>query len=96
MTDFGRVVLAGLGRWLELTWIEYKDEHPYYVHAGVLPDRPVWEAPNEYKINGAPSFLKGTFSWPIDRLLTYAILRQLRLPSRGLGISTELPIAPAG
>ncbi|MEO6889543.1 MAG: metallophosphoesterase [Ktedonobacteraceae bacterium] len=52
-----------IGDWLEETRIEYEDEHAYYVHAGVLPGKPIWQTAGLHKMGGAKGFLESTYDW---------------------------------
>jgi serine/threonine protein phosphatase 1 len=58
----GEVPFA-VGDWLEETRIEYEDEHAYYVHAGLLPGKPVWRTPDYQKMWGAQGFLESDYNW---------------------------------
>lgn len=52
-----------IGDWLEETRIEYEDDHAYYVHAGVLPGKPVWRTSGLHKLWGARGFLESPYDW---------------------------------
>jgi serine/threonine protein phosphatase 1 len=52
-----------VGDWLEETLIEYEDEHGYYVHAGLLPDKPISQTSDFTKMWGVRSFLASTYDW---------------------------------
>ena len=54
--DFGGKIPVEVGQWLAGTVIEYEDEHAYYVHAGVIPGRPVWRTPGVLKLWGQGAF----------------------------------------
>lgn len=60
--DFGAIPVE-VGQWLAGSVIEYEDEHAYYVHAGVLPGRPVWRTPGLLKLWGAKGFLESGYDW---------------------------------
>ena len=61
--DFGGAIPVEVGQWLAGTVIEYEDEHACYVHAGVLPGRPVWRTPGLHKLWGAKGFLESSYDW---------------------------------
>lgn len=61
--DFGGAMPFEVGHWLEGTLIEYEDEYAYYVHAGVVPGKPVWRTPGLLKLWGAQGFLESTYDW---------------------------------
>ncbi len=52
-----------LGDWLEETRIEYEDEYAYYVHAGLLPGKPIWRTSGLHKMWGARGFLESSYDW---------------------------------
>jgi serine/threonine protein phosphatase 1 len=58
----GQVPFA-VGDWLEETRIEYEDEHAYYVHAGVMPGKPIWHTPDFHKMWGVQGFLESDYDW---------------------------------
>jgi serine/threonine protein phosphatase 1 len=62
-SDFGGPPPFEVGHWLEGTLIDYEDEHAYYVHAGVLPDRPFWRTAPLAKLWGARGFLESDYDW---------------------------------
>lgn len=61
--DFGGAIPVEVGQWVARTVIEYEDAHAYYVHAGVLPGRPVWRTPGLLKLWGAKGFLESSYEW---------------------------------
>jgi serine/threonine protein phosphatase 1 len=61
--DFGGVIPVEVGQWLAGTVIEYEDAYAYYVHAGVLPGRPIWRTPGLLKLWGADGFLESGYDW---------------------------------
>ena len=52
-----------VGDWLEETRIEYEDEHAYYVHAGLLPGKPISRTSDFNKMWGVQGFLESTYDW---------------------------------
>lgn len=52
-----------VGDWLEETCIEYEDEHAYYVHAGLLPGKPVARTSDFHKMWGVKGFLESEYNW---------------------------------
>jgi Calcineurin-like phosphoesterase len=52
-----------VGFWLEGTRVEYEDEHAYYVHAGVFPEKFVWQTADFYKMWGAKGFFESPYDW---------------------------------
>lgn len=61
--DFGGAIPIEVGQWLARTVVEYEDAHAYYVHAGVLPGRPVWRTAGLLKLWGASGFLESGYDW---------------------------------
>ncbi|GCE31595.1 serine/threonine protein phosphatase [Dictyobacter alpinus] len=54
---------ADIGEWLSQTRIDYEDANAYYVHAGVLPDKPFYSTPPYSKMWGARGFADKDYDW---------------------------------
>ena len=61
--ECGGYIPAEIGYWLEETRLDYEDEYAYYVHAGILPDKPFEETPATQKLWGPKGFLKSNYDW---------------------------------
>jgi len=86
--DFGGTVPAEVGQWLESTLIEYEDEHAYYVHAGVVPGRPVWRTPGLHKLWGAAGFLESAYDWGKPVVFGHWEQREPLLQPNKIGVDT--------
>src|SRR5260370_19351492 len=84
----GGSVPFAVGDWLEETRIEYEDEHAYYVHAGVLPDKPIWRTSGLHKMWGAKGFLESTYDWEKPVVFGHWSLPEPLMQSNKIGIDT--------
>jgi serine/threonine protein phosphatase 1 len=86
--DFGWDPPAEFGYWLARTWIEHEDEHAYYVHAGLLPGKPVWETPDLIKLTGAPGFMESPHDWGKPVVFGHHELPEPLLLPNKIGVDT--------
>ncbi len=70
------------------TRIEYEDEHAYYVHAGVLPDKPIWRTSGLHKMWGARGFLESTCDWGKPVVFGHWQLSEPLVQPNKIGIDT--------
>ena len=77
-----------VGDWLEETLIEYEDEYAYYVHAGVLPGKPVWRTSGLQKMWGAQGFIESTYDWGKPVVLGHHRFVEPLLQPNKIGIDT--------
>jgi serine/threonine protein phosphatase 1 len=77
-----------VGHWLEETRIEYEDEHAYYVHAGILPGKPIWRTAGLHKMWGAKGFLESTYDWGKPVIFGHWNLPEPLLQPNKIGIDT--------
>ncbi|HEU5198367.1 MAG TPA: metallophosphoesterase [Ktedonobacterales bacterium] len=77
-----------LGDWLEETLIEYEDEHAYYVHAGVLPGKPVWRTSGLQKMWGAQGFVESAYDWGKPIVFGHRRFAEPLLQPNKIGIDT--------
>jgi serine/threonine protein phosphatase 1 len=83
----GQVPFA-VGDWLEETRIEYEDAHAYYIHAGVLPGKPIWRTAGLPKMWGAKGFLESTYDWGKPVVFGHYRLAEPLLQPNKIGIDT--------
>ncbi len=83
----GQVPFA-VGDWLEETRIEYEDDYAYYVHAGVLPGKPIWRTAGLHKMWGAKGFLESTYDWGKPVVFGHYRLAEPLLQPNKIGIDT--------
>lgn len=86
--DFGGAVPFEVGHWLEGTVVEYEDEHAYYVHAGVVPGKPVWRTPGLLKLWGANGFLESDYDWGKPVVFGHWQLPEPLMQPHKIGIDT--------
>lgn len=77
-----------VGYWLEETRIDYEDEHACYVHAGVMPGKPIWRTPDFYKMWGVKGFLESTHDWGKPVVFGHERLPEPLLQPNKIGIDT--------
>lgn len=86
--DFGGAIPIEVGQWIAGTPIEYEDEHAYYVHAGVVPGKPVWRTPGLLKLWGADGFRVSAYDWGKPVVFGHWQLPEPLLQPNKIGIDT--------
>jgi serine/threonine protein phosphatase 1 len=83
----GQVPFA-LGGWLEETRQEYEDGHAYYVHAGIMPGKPVWRTSGLLKMWGVKGFLESPYDWGKPVVLGHYRLAEPLIQPNKIGVDT--------
>lgn len=77
-----------VGHWLEGTRFDYEDEHAYYVHAGVMPNRPFSMTPNDFKMWGVDGFLESLYRWEKPVVFGHYHLPKPMVQPNKIGVDT--------
>jgi len=77
-----------VGYWLEQTYIEHEDEYAYYVHAGLLPDRPIQRASSLVKMWGVRGFLESDYDWGKPVVFGHWSFPEPLIQSNKIGVDT--------
>ncbi len=77
-----------IGDWLAETVIDYEDEHAYYVHAGLIPDKPIDYTSTFTKLWGVHSFLLSNYNWGKKIVFGHWQLPKPLIRSNKIGIDT--------
>ena len=77
-----------LGGWLEETRQEYEDGHAYYVHAGIMPGKPVWRTSGLLKMWGVKGFLESPYDWGKPVVLGHYRLAEPLIQPNKIGVDT--------